>query len=389
MENRIPKILLHIDTSRSCGRGVLLGVARYSKEKAPWQISQRPPLYTYQNSQTPPSMGAEDWLADGMIVSTSEIPPEVIDAKIPVIGIDVRKKIYKYPNIVGDSDAIAGMAVDYFLNRGFTDFAYCGFKGIDWSIQRGISFKKILTSMAHQVESFAIKEKPANVLWDEQLLDLGQWIKCIEKPVAIFACNDDCGRAVMQACQSARLDVPADVAVLGVDNDEMVCMTSNVPLSSIALNFEKAGFEAAVLLDKMIESKERKFEGINIVLKPTHVITRESTDVLAIQDKYLSQALSFIHKHYRQAIQVVDVVEAVGISRRNLEYKFSKMLKHSINAEIRRVKVEQIAKMLIETYIPITQIALYFGFTDAKHIARYFRKEKNINPQEFRKNSKR
>jgi len=388
METKIPKILLHIDTSRSCGRGILIGVARYSKEHGPWQISQRPPLYTYQNPQKASVLGAEDWLADAMIVSTTEIPPEVIKAKIPVVGIDVHKKIYKCPNIVGDADAIALMAADYFLNKGFTNFAYCGFKDIDWSIQRGVSFKKVLAQRGHQVNSFVIKEKPANVLWDEQLLDLGQWLKDIEKPVAVFACNDDCGGAVMQACQSVSLDVPGDVVVLGVDNDEMVCMTSSVALSSIALNFEKAGFETAALLDKMVSKKQNKFAESDIILSPTHIVTRASTDVLAIQDKQLSQALSFISKYCRQPIQVVDVVEAVGLSRRNLEYKFSKTLKRSINAEIRRVKVEQITKMLIETDIPVTQIALYFGFSDATHIARYFSKEKNITPKDYRKKVK-
>ena len=388
METKTPKILLHIDTSRSCGRGILIGVARYSKEHGPWQISQRPPLYTYQNPQKASMLGAEDWLADAMIVSTCEIPPEVIKAKIPVVGIDVHKKIYKCPNIIGDADAIASMAADYFLNKGFTNFAYCGFKDIDWSIQRSVSFKKVLAQRGHQVHSFIIKEKPANVLWDEQILDLGHWLKNIGKPVAVFACNDDCGGAVMQACQSASLDVPGDVVVLGVDNDEMVCITSRVALSSIALNFEKAGFEAAALLDKMVGSNQRQFKENNIILKPTHVVTRAFTDVMAIQDKHLSQALSFISKHCRQPIQVVDVVEAVGLSRRNLEYKFRKILKRSIQSEIRRVKVEHIAKMLIETDIPVTQMALYFGFSDATHIARYFSKEKNITPKEFRKKVK-
>ena len=164
----------------------------------------------------------------------------------------------------------------------------------------------------------------------------------------------------------------------------MVCLLCDPPLSSIALNFERAGYEAAELLDRMMRNEVKACDQ-RILLKPTHVSTRQSTDVLAIPDAVVARAARFIRENAREGIQVDDVAAAVYISRRTLQHRFRTIVGHSVGEQIRRVRLEHITRMLIETNLNISEIATNLGYTDAQHIARYFRIAKGISPQEFRR----
>ncbi len=380
------RVILHIETSRACGRGILLGIARYSQLYSMWQITQQLPFYldNKTNNRHNESSWPERWLADGMIVARPEVPQEIMEIGIPIIGIDVREPIPGLPNIVGDAYAIADLAINHFLERGFKNIAYCGFSNITWALERGDAFEQKLNEAGLQMHCFYQPEITNRSSWDDQIILLSEWLKKLPKPLAIFACNDDCSKQINQACKMLSLRVPDDIAILGVDNDEMICLPSSPPLSSIVLNFERAGFEAAQLLDRMITGKEKP-QDQKIFLKPTHIITRQSTDVLAIEDADVSRAVRFIYQNANHVIQVNDIVKEVAISRRKLENKFRAILGHSINSEIRRIRVQRISQMLIETNQSIEQIAINLGYTDATHISRYFRKEKGISPQAYRK----
>jgi LacI family transcriptional regulator len=199
-----------------------------------------------------------------------------------------------------------------------------------------------------------------------------------------MACNDDRGRQVLEACKIADLHVPEEVAILGVDNDEMVCDLSNPRLSSIALNLERSGYEAAELLDKLMAGN-KKMANQKIIAQPTHVVTRQSTNILAIEDSDVAQAVRFIRQHSKEMLQVDDVAKTVGISRRGLERRFRIALKRSVFNEIKRVRAEQVARMLVETNQSIGQIALALNYPGIEHISRFFRKEKGMSPLAYRK----
>jgi LacI family transcriptional regulator len=199
-----------------------------------------------------------------------------------------------------------------------------------------------------------------------------------------MACNDDRGQYVLEACQIAGLRVPDDVAVIGVDNDDLICDLTVPPLSSIALNHEKAGYQAAQLLDEMMAGKKVDSKTI-IPLESSHIVIRQSTDVLAIEDHELAEAVRFIRGHSREAIQVSDVVESVAVSRRVLERRFREVLKRSVHDEIARARVEHACRMLVETNLSVSQIAQHLGYPSDKHIARHFRKEKGMTPRQYRK----
>jgi LacI family transcriptional regulator len=177
--------------------------------------------------------------------------------------------------------------------------------------------------------------------------------------------------------------VPEEVLVIGVDNDPLVCDLGDPPLTSIALNIESAGYQAATLMDYMINKK--KTTGEKIIVTPTHVVQRQSSDILAVNDPEVARAIAYIKKNARNKIFVKDVVNITCLSRRTLERRFKQSIHRSIYSEIRRVRIELISKMLIETDLPISQISSVFNFTDLEHISRYFKIEKGVGLREFRK----
>ena len=203
------------------------------------------------------------------------------------------------------------------------------------------------------------------------------------KPIGIFACNDDRGQLILEVCKMINLKVPEDVSVIGVDNDPMICDIGDPPLTSIALNVEPAGYEAAKLMDDLI--KNTKTSGNQILVSPSHIVQRQSSDILAVNDPEVAKAMHFIKKSAKNKLLVKDVVKITGLSRRTLERRFKKTIHRSIYSEIQRVRIELISELLIETDLPIYQITSRFNFTDIEHISRYFKIEKGIGLREFRK----
>ncbi len=381
---KIPKVILRIETSRACGRGILLGISKYCHLFSRWRLSQKLPFYLHSGSAADNPNLPENWMADGMVISRPEIPKFVREIGVPVIGIDVLEMVGGMPNIVGDNDEIAAMALKHFIDRGFSQLAYCEFEGISWAIERGVSFSACAKDRDLDVVKYEVKNSGGRFSWDDELYSIGVWLKSLPQPLGLLACNDDCAKLVSAACESAGIAVPDDVAILGVDNDEMVCLPNDPTLSSIALDFERAGFQAAGLLDKIMKGEE-KSESQHIILRPTTVKIRQSTDTLAVGDAEVASALRFIRDNVHRAIGVPDVVEATSLSRRGLEYRFKAVLDRPVNKVIREQRAEQVSKMLIETNLSISQIAYKLGFTDIEHISRYFRSVKGMTPTEFRK----
>ena len=200
-----------------------------------------------------------------------------------------------------------------------------------------------------------------------------------------MAGNDDRSQDVLAACKIADIKVPSEVAILGVDNDELICGLSYPQLSSIALSTQRAGYEAAQVLGKMMEGQNVAENERQVSVSPLHVVTRQSTDIMAIEDKQVAEAVHFIRNHSNEVIQVSDVAEAAGLSRRTLEQRFRKVLAHSVHEEIKFTRVNQMAKMLIGTNLSISQIAWSLGFPYPNNISRYFKKQKGISPLEYRR----
>jgi LacI family transcriptional regulator len=262
-------------------------------------------------------------------------------------------------------------------------FAFCGFDDKPWSRIRGRSFAKRLADSGFQSQFFVQSQDQAFTGWQEERPRIAAWLGNLPKPVGVMACNDDRGEQVIEACKTAQIRVPDEVAVIGVDNDDLVCELSTPPMSSVVVDFEHAGYESARVLHGLMRGE--KLAGQKIIVPASRVAGRQSTDCVFVDDEHVVKALRFIRTHYRTLIQVGDVAMASGLARRSLEMRFSKYLGRSIHSEIRRIRVNHICRMLLETDEPVSKIALAMGWEDNQHFARYFHRETKMTPLEYKK----
>ena len=372
------RIVLLLEPSRAFGRQLIMGFAHYSKLHGPWLFYKEP----IGLKSCIPSLTS--WKPDGIIMRDSIITKELLKLKIPtILAVHDSKYPQNLPVIKTDSYSIAKMASQHFIEKGLKNFAFCGFDNYDWSKERRIHFSRFNNEAGFKTHIYIPPKRIKKNGCENELHYVTDWVNRLPKPVGIFACNDDRGQYILEVCKLLNLKVPEEVAVMGVDNDSLVCNISDPPLTSIALNVESAGYEAAKLIDNMIDKKKVYFK--QIMITPSYVVQRQSSDILAIDDFLVVKAISFIKNNAKNKVLVKDVAKAININRRSLERRFKKTIHRSIAKEIKYTRIELISKLLIESDFTISQITSFFNFTDVEHISRYFKKEKGIGLREFRK----
>ena len=198
-----------------------------------------------------------------------------------------------------------------------------------------------------------------------------------------MACNDFRGRQVIEGCLQAGLRVPDDVAVVGVDEDRLLCELANPPMSSVVLNLERAGYQAAELLDGLMSGRVRQPQ--RILVEAMWVIPRRSTDVVAIEDRHVAAAARFIRDHCREAITVTDVVSKSGISRRSLEIRFQQLLGRSIRQQIQQTRLAWSKRLLLETNLSAEKVAQVSGFSSLSYMSSVFHRELGTTLTDFRR----
>mgnify|MGYP000070601683 CR=1 FL=1 len=374
----LKKIILDIETSRAYGRGLLYGIKMYSIAKGSWTFYQ----VVGGREHGLPSLA--NWGADGAIIRESGHIEKVLSLNIPtVVCVDQSRKVAADIILSTDQADIAKLAAEHFLERKYENFAFSGPSRLWWAQERADHFRKAVATAGFKTDIFMHSEPAGKLTWAKAQARMIEWLKSLPKPVAIMAANDDHGQYIIESCKVAGLNVPGDVALLGVDNDTMICEFTLPSISSINLDTKCAGYKAAELLDQLMQGEkchERK-----ILVKATHVVARASTDIMAIEDQLVVQAIRYMRTNYRELIRVSDVADAVAISRSTLDRRFHKAMGRSVQKEMRRIRVAQIAKMLIETDLTITQIARAMNFTGIEHLGRYFKREKGLSPVEYRK----
>jgi len=383
--SKIPKVILLIERSRAFGRGLLYGIVQYSNLHGPWLFYIEPEVYRKSREQS--YKWIRDLDADGIIGYTWDVNiiKMVVSLGLPAIIRGIEKSTSKTFRVVTDQVAVGRMAAEYFLGRGFQRFAYCGFDDMIWSQQRGENFSRAVAESGFETCFYQQpRAKHLRTAGKEQAI-IAKWLGSLQKPIAVMACNDDRSVDVLAACKIADIEVPREVAILGVDNDELVCGLSYPQLSSIALSTRRAGYEAARVLDKLMRGQKIAENEKEVPIFPLHVVTRQSTDIMAIEDRQVAEAVHFIRKNSRKVIQVSDVAEAVGLSRRALEQRFRRVLARSVHEEIKYTRVNQVANILIGTNLSISQIARLLGYPDASNISRYFKQQKGISPLDYRR----
>ncbi|MHC5183205.1 MAG: DNA-binding transcriptional regulator [Planctomycetota bacterium] len=375
------KVILNIETSRAYGRGLLHGINVYSIAEGSWSF------YQVAGGRDRGLPNLADWGADGAIVRETKDTDKVLSMEVPTV-VCVDKNVTSHADITltTDQQQIAQLAAHHFLERKFKNFAFSGPNRLWWVQERGEHFSKAVADAGFKADVFEHSTPSGKLTWSKAQTRMVQWLQSLPKPVALMAANDDHSQYIVEACKVAGLAVPSEVAVLGVDNDTMVCEFTRPSLSSVHLDTQCAGYHAAELLDKLMRGETVDQREIKVAA--THVAARASTDIMAIEDSLVAEAIQYIRSHCRDLVQVSDVADAVSISRSVLDRRFRKAFGSSVQKEIRRLRVEQIAKLLIETDMSITQISMAMHFTGIEHIGRYFKKEMGLSPLQYRKQHK-
>jgi len=383
------RVILLTDFSEEYAKRLHKGMVAYAKKEVaePWVLCKMPLSYPAAHGMSGVCDWALKWKADAIIGQFFPDDDVEIFARNGIIAIaqDFKKRFDTIPNITGEHREAGRMGAAYFIAKGFRNFAFYGFKGVVWSEERCEGFRSELSENGLERSYFEYTNRELTEQWYYQSAPLAEWLTDLPKPVALMACDDNQGHHIAEVCRTRGLRIPQDVAILGVDNDETVCLLSDPPLSSINQAVEKGGYEAAQMLDGLVHSTgEVSKEWHDVYVKPTHIVTRRSTDIYATDDKYISDVLQYIHRNIHKRLTVQELSAIVPLSRRLLETKFRAITGSPVYQYIFTLRIERFAQKLIDTDATICEIAEELGLSDHSNIARQFRKIKGCSPSEYR-----
>ncbi|MBN9193557.1 DNA-binding transcriptional regulator [Microbacterium sp.] len=370
-------VALLVETSNAYGRGLLLGVRNFLATGPGWSI------YLGEHGRHDTDLSwLDSWRGDGVIarIENRQTADHVRRLGVPTVDLSAARLAPEFPGVETDDDVIARWAVDHLSERGLRHFAYCGDSRFAWSVNRGARFAAHVAARQGRSAEFSIE--PSGRLASDRIA-LADWLRALPKPVGILACYDIAGQEVLEACRIAGLEVPDEVAVIGVDNDELMCNLTSPPLSSIQSDAIGAGMLAASMLDDMMNGVELPPE--LRLMEPLRVVTRQSSDLRSVSDPLVAKAMQLIRDRADEGITVVAVQRAVGLSRRSLDYRFVAMLGRSVHEEITRVRLERVADLLVETDWTLSKIAERLNFSHSEYMGVAFKRVMGRSPGEYRR----
>lgn len=378
------RLILLTDFSEEYAKLLLKGIVEYSKTHTPWVMCKMPLSYREVNGMKGVLDWALNWKADAIIGQFYPHEEVEIFAEHGIIAIaqDFKSRFSSIPNITGDHYQAGKMGAEYFINKGYKNFAFYGFKDVVWSDERSEGFKETIRAATHSAHYSEYINASQKDLWYYDSENLINWILHLPKPVALMACDDNQAHHIAEICNHHSIKIPEEVAILGVDNDEAVCSLASPPLSSIHQAVEKGGYDVAQLIDEHLQDNSIPLR--NVIVEPTHIVSRQSTNIYATKDKDITVVLKHIHNHIEDKLSVSELQRLVPLSRRLLEIKFKKVTGSSIYAYITNLRMKQFANQLLNSSEPIANIAMSLGFSESKNVSRQFKQIKGCTPSEYR-----
>ena len=384
---RRPRVGLLIQSSLEYGRGLLRGIGQYIAEHGPWAVYHRSgPLL----DRLPADFKA--WRPDAILaqLESRTLVRQVQALKLPTVDLFALHPLPGIPRLAPDQQAVARLVADYFLERGYAHFAYCGFRGVYYCELRCRHFCEYLAERGHQP---AVYESPPSqratgvfALEAAGLLEttrLGRWIRQLPKPLALMAGSDVRAQQVLDACREQSIAVPDEVAVTGVSNDAVLCRLCDPQLTSVDLNTEEIGCQAAALVARMMRGRRGPEQ--TILIPPRGMVTRQSTRALAVSDQDVVAAIQFIHEHCTEGVSVDAVAERVALSRSTLQRRFAAALGHTPQQQIDLERLQRVKQLLADTDLSLARIADRTGFPYPECLCRLFKRYAGQTPGAYRK----
>jgi LacI family transcriptional regulator len=378
------RVAVLVETSMASGRQILQGIARYARENGSWIMSHEP-----GHMQDVLPDWVKHWRGEGIIarVRSRHMAVALGASRIPVVDVLGGWPHPKIPLVQVSDAGVARLAAGHLMDRGFRRFAFCGIEKLHWAGLRRDAFVSIVTAAGYPCEVTELPPRGTPAWFAQKDRQrLARWIEGLPKPVGIMACNDLAGQRVLDACRRAGVNVPEEAAVLGVDNDESLCEVSDPRLSSIIPVHDHVGYEAARVLQRLMEGKRATQQ--ELLLDPTEVVVRRSTDILAIDDPELAAAMGFIRDHACEGIGAEDVVRYVGVSYSTLKRRFRSVLKRSIHDEIIRIRLDRVKELLVGTRLSLASVARKTGFEHQEYLGAVFKTHVGMTPNKFRSNNR-
>lgn len=381
---KTPNVALFLATNEKAGRDKFQGVLRYMRLHTPWNI------HLVENGVgTQQLVNLKAWGVTGAIVARMpEALRFVSRARIPTVVMDspalYTDRLANTSFVTSDSEGVGRAAAEAFLGKGFGHFAYVpDVYDWDWSALRGQGFAMRLAAEGLPCAHYRCPNDRARKDWALDQKHLARWLHELPKPVAILAAHDARARQILETCHGNGLNVPGEVALLGVDNDEMICENTMPTLSSVQPDFEAGGYEAARLLEELMRGKAR---GVcNICYGVKQVVLRESSRFAHAVDRRYLRGLEFIRLNAGTAITVTDIARHMGVSRRLAEMLFRRHVGHSILDEIQEVRLTRLKTFLSETTLPIGTITWQCGYQSENHVKRVFKQKTGLTMSQYRK----
>lgn len=385
-----PQVALIVDTSLASGRNILRGITRYVHGHGLWNLFHCPEAI---DKKVPA------WLKDcenGGIIARVDNPTfaeALLETGAPVVDVLGLVPNTGFPVVQVDDEAIAALAFDHLAERGFRNFAFVGFRsepwalgGRNWSERRRYVFaaKARAIRCETQVFEFTAEQLKENS-WEEREGHLAEWLQALPKPCGILVCNDQFGLDVLEACRRANVHVPDEVAVLGVDNDEPLCDVCTPPLSSVSPGHVGVGYQAAALLDTIMHGGRLRSKTKRV--PPGGVVTRQSSEVLAVDDSAVALALRLIRERSCAGISVDEIARLSGTSRSVLQRRFRSSLGQSIHDCIISTRLKHAVELISTSDMSLPEIAEFCGFKHQEYMGVVFRERLGHTPAGIRRAS--
>jgi LacI family transcriptional regulator len=376
-------VALLIETSRGYGRGLARGVAQYIREHGPWSV-----YFQSRGIEDPPPPWLKDWQGHGILarINDRRTAAAILHAGLPAVDLRGVIRDTGLPFVGVDNRGVVQLVVEHFLQRGFRHFGFCGLPPrahVHMDLRR-VEFAAQLRQRGYGCSVFpAVRPGRRRNAWDWEQERIGCWLAALPKPVAVMACHDDRGVQVLDACRGAHLAVPDQVAVVGVDNDQPLCEFAIPPLTSVDLAPERIGYEAAALLERLMDGAAPPPRPI--LIPPACVIARRSSEILASDEESVVRAVRFIRAHACQRIHVRDVLREARLSRTAIEPRFKAVVGRTIHQEIQRTRLAQAQELLAGTDLPIKQVAHRCGFQYVQYLIRVFKRTTGCTPAQYRR----